>query len=107
MSEATAIKAPAKAGPIPAQVRIVGKVTRKRRHERQTYTTVIMPARDEYSRPSTVEIRSEQAFGDVGDRIDVVCELGGYEGKPYQVTDRDTGERRTAHPVNLYLDLVI
>lgn len=103
MSELAAVKATGK-GVAPCEVRIVGKITRKRRHERQYYTTVIMPAKDEYSRPSTVEIRSSAPLGELDDRIDVRCELGGYEGKSYRVTDRETGEARQVFPVNMYLD---
>ena len=92
--------------PNPLQVRIVGKITRVRRYENNTYTTVICPAKDAFSRPSIVEVRSKSRFGDQEDMVDVMGELGGYEGKSYQVTDRETGERKTLVPVNLFLDLV-
>lgn len=90
----------------PLSVVIAGKVTRVRRHEQFTYTTVICPAKDEYSRPSIVEIRSKARFAEREETTRVTCELGGYEGKPYQITDRETGERKTLVPVNLFLDLV-
>lgn len=32
----------------------------------------------------------------------VTAELGGYEGKAYEVTDRETGERKSLVPVNLF-----
>lgn len=90
----------------PLSVVIAGKVTRVRRHEQFTYTTIICPAKDEYSRPSIVEIRSKARFAEREETTRVTCELGGYEGKPYQITDRETGERKTLVPVNLFLDLV-
>lgn len=90
----------------PLSVVVAGKVTRVRRHEQHTYTTIICPARDEYSRPSVVEIRSKARFAERDETTRVSCELGGYEGKAYQVTDRETGERKSLVPVNLFLDLV-
>lgn len=90
----------------PLSVVIVGKVTRVRRHEAFTYTTIICPAKDEYSRPSVVEIRSKARFVEVQETTKVTCELGGWEGKAYQVVDKDSGERKTLVPVNLFLDLV-
>ena len=92
--------------PNPLQVRIVGKITRVRRYEQHVYTTVICPAKDAFSRPSVVEVRSKSRWAENEEMIDVVGELGGYEGKSYQVTDRETGERKTLVPVNLFLDLV-
>lgn len=106
----TAIETPQKSGSAAAVkamiVQIAGKVTRVRRHEKFTYTTVICPAKDAYSRPSVVEIRSKNRFGDVEDEVKIVAELGGYEGKSYVITDRESGERKTLTPVNHFLDLV-
>jgi hypothetical protein len=90
----------------PLQVHVAGKITRVRRHEKFFYTTIICPAKDEYSRPSVVEIRSKNRFGDVEETTKVNAELGGYEGKAYAVTDRETGERKNLVPVNLFLDLL-
>lgn len=90
----------------PRQVQIVGKVLRVRRYEKFFYTTVICPAEDAYSRPQVVEIRSKARFADVDDESKALATLGGFEGKAYSVTDRETGERRQLVPVNLFLDLV-
>lgn len=87
-------------------VNIHGKVMRVRRHEKFYYTTIICPAKDEYSRPSVVEIRSKSRFADVDEATKCQAELGGYEGKAYQITDRESGERKTLVPVNLFLDLM-
>lgn len=87
-------------------VRIVGKVTRVRRHEKFFYTTIICPAVDEYSRPSVVEVRSKARFADVDEVTRCEAVLGGYEGKSYAVVDKETGERKTLVPVNLFLDAV-
>lgn len=90
----------------PLMVLVAGKITRVRRHEKFFYTTIICPAKDAYSRPSVVEIRSKARFGDMDEETKVTAELGGYEGKAYTVTDRETGERKNLVPVNLFLDLV-
>lgn len=84
---------------------VQGKVLRVRRYEQFTYTAVICPAPDVYTRPSVVEIRSKSRFADSEEEVKVNCVLGGYEGKPYRATDRETGESRQLIPVNLFLDL--
>jgi hypothetical protein len=107
MSEqATAARVAPMNGVRPLLVSVAGKVTRVRRYEKHFYTTVICPAKDEYSKPSVVEIRSKARFSDTDEKVSVQAELGGYEGKAYQVTDRETGERKSLTPVNLFLDLV-
>lgn len=94
------------AKPAPMCVRVVGKVLRVRRHEQHTYTTVITPAADEYSRPSVVEVRSKQRFAERDEQADFMGRLGGYEGRAYRVTDRDSGEQKQLVPVNMFLDLL-
>lgn len=106
MSEVAAIKKDAAPARLPSRVFVQGKVTRVRRHEKFIYTTVICPAKDEYSRPSVVEIRSKSRFAEVEETCKADCELGGYEGKPYVITDRESGERKTLIPVNHFLDLI-
>ena len=89
------------------QTSIMGKITRVRKHEKFFYTTLICPAKDEYSKPNIVEIRSFNRFGDVDEVSKITVDLGGYEGKSYRVVDKETGESKTLIPVNLFLDLVI
>lgn len=86
-------------------VSIVGKITRVRRYEQFFYTTIICPAKDEYSKPSIIEIRSKSRFGDTDEKTNIKAELGGYEGKAYTVTDRESGERKSLVPVTMFLDL--
>lgn len=88
----------------PMNVIVSGKVTRVRRAPQGVLTTVVCPAKDEYSRPSFVEIRSKGRIGEVQDKITVVCTLGGYEGRSYNIVDRETGERRSVVPVIMYLE---
>lgn len=105
MSESQNVK-PLGSKVVPLEVTVVGKCLRVRRHEQFTYTTIICPAKDEYSRPQVVEIRSKARFADRDEPVTARALLGGYEGKAYAVVDKETGERRQLVPVNLYLDLV-
>lgn len=88
------------------QVQIIGKVVRTRRYQEFTYTTIICPAADEYSKPSIVEIRSNRKFGEKDEIINCVAVLGGFEGKPYETKDKDTGEIGRVTPVTHFLDFV-
>ncbi len=88
------------------EVTIVGKALRVRRYEQFFYTAIICPAADLYSKPSVIEVRSKARFCDKDEEVKVTAKIGGYEGKPYAVTDKETGERRQLVPVNLFLDAV-
>lgn len=88
------------------QVHIIGKVVRTRRYQDFTYTTIICPAADEYSKPQVVELRSSRKFAEKDDVTSVVAQLGGFEGKAYESRDKETGEISKVIPVTLYLDFV-
>lgn len=90
----------------PMQVLVQGRVESVRRYESSSYTLVKIPAPDEYSNPSTVEIRSKQRFAEIGESIKVICVLSGYAKRPRQITDKKTGEIRSFIEVNHYLALV-
>jgi hypothetical protein len=88
------------------QLLIGGKVIRVRSYNGHFYTTLICPAPDQYSRPDVLEIRSQRRFGDVDQELTAKVRIGGFNGRPYTFTDKETGERRTQTPVTLTLDLV-
>ena len=90
----------------PMHVFIIGKVERVRRYEQFTYTTVICPAPDLYSKPQVLELRSKARFAEREEEVKVWGRLGGWQGKPYKVTDKETGEIRQLVPVTLFLDLI-
>lgn len=90
----------------PMVVTVAGKVVRVRRHEKNVLTVIITPAPDQWSKPSYVEVRSASRFADTEEEGAWSCRLGGYEGRAYRVTDRESGESKNVTPVNLYLDLV-
>jgi len=103
MSEPAKIPA---VGVVPMRVNVRGRVERMRRYEGTVYTTILTPAKDEYSRPNSIEIRSKGQVGAVGDDVNVFCLLGGFSERPRKWTNTDTGEVRTIHNVRMFLDLV-
>jgi len=60
-------------------VEITGKVEEAREHNEKYYTRIIMPAPDEFSKPQTVEIRSNSKIGKFEEVITVDCQLGGFK----------------------------
>ena len=88
----------------PMQVTIRGRIDARRRHDKTTYTRIVTPAPDPYSRPQTVEVRSRASLGQAGDEVTVTAILGGYTRKPFRTTDKDTGEQTMVTPVDLTLD---
>ena len=88
------------------QVTIKGRVDARRRHDKTTYTRIVTPAADPYSRPQTIEVRSKSALGQIGDEVIVQAQLGGYTRKLFRMTDKETGETMTVTPVDLTLDAV-
>lgn len=88
MAEVASIAPGAK--PAPLSVLVRGKVTNVRRHENKINTLITCPAKDEYSKPAVVEVRSDRRLGEVEAVISVECELGGF---PNNFTIRDTGEQ--------------
>jgi hypothetical protein len=90
----------------PMEVLIKGKIDNRRRYESSWFTRFITPAADAYSRPSTIEIRSKNKLGDVGEEMTVICKLGGYTRKPYKVTDKESGEMTTITPVDMTLEAI-
>lgn len=94
------------ARPLYNQTTVKGKIVERIRHEKTTYTRIVTPAPDPYSRPQTLEIRSKGAIGQVGDEVIVPAQLGGYTRKAFRVTDKETGEIRMVTPVDMTLDAV-
>ncbi|MFZ6813347.1 single-stranded DNA-binding protein [Undibacterium sp. Rencai35W] len=92
--------------PTPMRVYVKGRIEQSRLFDGSRFTRIITPAPDAYSRPQVIEIKSKQRLGEKGDEIAVVCALGGYQRKPYQVTDKETGERVTLVPVDHTLEAV-
>lgn len=104
MSAAEVVK-PA-VGVIPLQVYIAGKVQKVRKQDSKFYTTILCPAKDEYSGPSIVEIRSGERLADADELYKGFATVGGFLGREFKYVDRNTGEERKARSVILTLDAV-
>lgn len=103
----TSTIAPTQPVRIPAmQVRISGKIQAIRRFDNTTFTRIVTPAPDSYSRPQVVEVRSKNKLGERDEEVTVTALLGGYTRKPYAVIDKDTGEKTMVTPTDMTLDVI-
>lgn len=82
------------------QMMVRGRIEETRRHANVSYTRVLCPAADEYSRPQTLEIRSKARLGQKGDTVTQLCVVGGYTRKAFRATDKETGETTMVTPVD-------
>jgi hypothetical protein len=87
----SAVKAPALNM---GEVWFKGRCTQVRKAGAKFLTLVVLPALDEYSSPSTVEVLSDTRFAAVGDDVSITCRASGFR-RQYQQTDQETGEKRT------------
>ncbi|WP_374353873.1 hypothetical protein [Chitinimonas sp.] len=76
-----------------------GRVNAVRKSDDAIFTEVTLPSADEYSSPAVVEIRSKKRLGQVGETVEIPVACGGWRGKVFQYTDRETGERHSRRPV--------
>jgi hypothetical protein len=90
----------------PLEVFVRGRIEGVRHHERQVYTVVVCPAHDEYTAPPRIEIRSEREIGSPGTIITQRCELGGFIGRAFDVTDKRSGEIRRARFITHTVDAI-
>jgi hypothetical protein len=90
----------------PMVVVVAGRIEGSKTYDGKRYTQVMTPASDAYSRPQLVEIRSKQRLGEKGEEISCQCLLGGFQRKPYETKDKQTGEIVKVVPVEHTLDLV-
>ena len=88
------------------QVVVSGRIEVSKTFDGKRYTQVLTPAPDAYSRPQLVEIRSKSKLGDKGEEVSAQCILGGFQRKPYEVKDKNTGEVVKVIPVEHTLDLI-
>lgn len=84
---------------------VMGRIEGSKAYEGKRYTQVMTPAADAYSRPQLVEIRSKARLGEKGEEISCECILGGFQRKPYETKDKQTGEIVKVVPVEHTLDL--
>lgn len=72
------------------QALIVGRVKEVRRTDNGVFTSVVLPAPDEYTQPQLVEIASTSLIGRPQEDIQVKVTLGGY-GKKFTRKDGTPG----------------
>lgn len=70
---------------------VKGRLGRPRKVDGVFYTIVVKKARDEYSNPSHLEIKSKAPLGDTGEEADVPCYVDGYT---YEFKTKD-GQKAT------------
>jgi hypothetical protein len=68
--------------------------------------TMTRPQPDPYSMPAIVEVRARARLATMGEEWQGLVEIGGFPRKPFVVKDRDTGETRQVHPVQIVLTAV-
>jgi len=90
----------------PNQVMVFGRIEHFDRYEGFYFSRVMSPAVDAYSRPQVLRIRSKASLGRKGEEVKALCQLGGFTRKPFQFTDKTTGEVLTVIPVDMTLDLI-
>lgn len=86
------------------QCLVKGRIEHSSFFDGRNTTRIVTPAPDPYSRPQFVAIRSKTRLGQVGDEVTVICQVGGYVRKPFQVKDKETGEIVRVTPVDMTLD---
>lgn len=101
MSEQSAAVKPIHQIPL-MTVRVAGKIQHVRRANQTFYTILVSPARDEYSHPSRIEVRSDERLGDIDDVITVLCEMSG-SVREFNYRDKNTGEQRNGFEARHYL----
>jgi len=69
------------------------------------FTLLIMPAADEFTSPSTVEVSSVAKLGDKNEEVDVTVKIGGYR-RSYNSVDKETGESVTVMTSNMSLTAI-
>lgn len=87
-------------------VTVHGRVEEVQRYEGTYRTRLICPAPDSFSSPQKISVRSKTRLGSRDELVTATCRLGGYQRKPYRVTDKDTGESMNVVPVDMTLDFI-
>lgn len=89
---------------------VAGRISSKRRYRTRqgqtVYLTILkLAAADEFSSPETIEVRSAQPLGEVGETWRGKVKLGGY-ARSYNTEDPQTGEKVTVQTADNNLTVV-
>lgn len=87
--------------------KLVGKArTYTDRDGRKMYAHLVrLPAPDEWSSASTVEVNARENLGADGDSVRVIARVSG-TARPFTYTDRESGERKQGQDVTIRLTVV-
>lgn len=85
--------------------RIVGVRSISTQNGKLWLTLVKLPAPDEFTSPQTIELRSKDRPGSMGEDLRCKVRIGGF-GRSYDKTDKDTGEQVTVRTAEVRLDIV-
>jgi hypothetical protein len=105
MNEAIAMQKASPSVRRPLEVVVEGKIVSQRRHENRQYTVIRCAAADEYSHPSTLEVRSAQRLGDVDEVVKLEVRVSGTL-RSFAYTDKNTGESRKGNDGRVYFDVI-
>lgn len=90
----------------PLQIMIGGLIESARVYEGKQYTTIKCPAKDEFSMPSTLEVKSLRKLGEIGARVaGIVCAVSGFI-REFDYTDKRSGELKHGRETNVYFEVV-
>lgn len=101
---------PASAGVQQAQAIVNGKIISKSRaistqQGRKFLTVLALPAEDEFSAPSVIELRSDESLGLVGEVFRGRVRIGGYR-RSFDQTDPHTGDKHRVQSAQVVLDVI-
>lgn len=87
--------------------KLVGKPrTYTDRDGRKMYAHLVrLPAPDEWSSASTVEVQARENLGADGDAVRLIARVSG-TARPFVYTDKDSGEKRQGQDVTIRLTVV-
>lgn len=88
------------------QVLIGGLIKHTEIRNGSQFTTIACPAKDEFSMPPVIEVKSMRKLGDVGTRIPgLICNVSGFiKESPYK--DEETGQSKTFRRSVVYFEAV-
>jgi hypothetical protein len=77
----------------------------RRAKQKGHFTRLCLPAPDEYSSPSYVEIFSDNRFAAVGEDVTIKVRIAGARRR-YDVTDKATGETTVVQSADNYIQFI-
>jgi len=87
------------------QTIVAGRIQSSRVHEGNQYTTITCPAKNEFSMPSVVEVKSKRKLGEVNSLLaPTPCAVSGYI-RLFTYPNKKTGEIMEGREANVYFEV--